>query len=72
MDALTRAAEQKAEEIKRIKEMEEDALAVALGFAPKERGDGEGTGANGIEVKKSEKELELERAEKDERAARKA
>jgi hypothetical protein len=55
--------------------MEEDALAVALGFAPKDRaagGDGEGTGANGIVVKKSDKELELERAEKEEKAARKA
>jgi hypothetical protein len=73
VDALERAARQRAEEIKKIKEQEEDALSLALGFAPTKRDeDGAGTGANAVAVPKSQKELELEQAEKEAKAARKA
>jgi len=48
-----------------LREAEEDALSVALGFAPTKRddGDGAGTGANGIKVENKE----IEEAEKEER-----
>ena len=65
------AARQKREEIKRLKEAEEEALSAALGFAPKKPVDGEGSGANAVPVK-SEKDEELERAEKEERRKEKA
>ncbi|WWD17188.1 hypothetical protein CI109_101626 [Kwoniella shandongensis] len=70
-----KAARDRAEEIRRIKEQEEDALAAALGFAPKKRdteGDGIGTGANDVPIKKSEKDEEIERLEKEERKREKA
>lgn len=65
-----RAAEERRQEISRLKEQEEEALAVALGLAPKKKdGDGEGvgTGANSVVVPKSEREEEIERLEKEER-----
>lgn len=50
-----------------MREAEEDALSVALGFAPTKRDDGDGTGtgtgANGIKVENKE----IEEAEKEER-----
>ncbi|OCF33028.1 hypothetical protein I316_05366 [Kwoniella heveanensis BCC8398] len=81
-----KAAREKAEEIRRLKEQEEDALAIALGQVPKKRnhdhdhdhanGNGEragvGTGANDVPVKKSEKDDEIERLEKEERKREKA
>lgn len=75
VEALERAASQRAEEIKRIKQQEEDALAAALGYAPVKRegdADGSGTGANAVAVPKTEKQLELERLEAEEKKARKA
>ena len=59
------AAQKKREEIRKLREAEEDALSVALGFAPTKRddGDGTGTGANGIKVENKE----IEEAEKEER-----
>lgn len=71
---------QRLEEIKKQKELEENALSIALGYGPtiKEEGaegegdgDGAGTGANSVPVKKSEKELEMEKLEKEERKRRK-
>lgn len=41
---------ERKEEIKRIKEMEEDALARALGLPVAVRGNGQGSGANGIDI----------------------
>lgn len=68
-----KAARERKEEIRRLKEAEEDALAVALGFAPTVRSaDGEGTGANNIEVEKSDKDLEIEALEKEQKAREKA
>lgn len=62
------AAKKKREEIRKLREAEEDALSVALGFAPANRaldGDGGvGTGSNNIKVEKSEAEKEAEREEK--------
>lgn len=61
------AAKKKREEIRKLREAEEDALSVALGFAPAVRDeDGTGTGANGIKVEKSK---EVEEAEREERKA---
>jgi hypothetical protein len=59
-------------EIKRQKELEENALSIALGYGPtlKEEGE-EGTGANSIVVPKSEKELEIEALEAEEKKRRK-
>ena len=66
----TDAAATRRAEIKAIKEAEEDALAVALGFAPADRSaGGAGSGSNGIEVKKSEEQKEKEREEKIKRKA---
>nr|ODN88167.1 hypothetical protein L203_02772 [Cryptococcus depauperatus CBS 7841] len=72
-----KAARERAEEIKRLKQQEEDALAAALGYAvPKKDaeggGDGLGTGANDIPVKKSEKDDEISKLEKEERKREKA
>jgi len=55
-------ADRRREELRQLKEQEEEALAAALGFAPTKRASdsGAGTGANNIPVKG-----ELERAEKD-------
>jgi hypothetical protein len=62
------AAKKKREEIRKLREQEEDALSVALGFAPANRaldGDGGvGTGSNNIKVEKSEAEKEAEREER--------
>lgn len=61
------AARKKREEIRKLREAEEDALSVALGFAPAKRdedGDGVGTGANNIKVS-----TEMSEAEKEERRA---
>lgn len=65
----TDAAATRKAEIKAIKEAEEDALAVALGFAPADRSAGGGSGSNSIEVKKSEEQKEKEREEKIKRKA---
>jgi hypothetical protein len=60
------AAKKKRDEIRKLREAEEDALSVALGFAPANRDqDGEGTGANSVAVPKPE----LTDAEKEERRA---
>jgi hypothetical protein len=63
------------EEIKRQKELEENALSIALGYGPTikdgEDADGEGTGANGIKVEKTEKEIELDRLEAEEKKRKK-
>jgi len=48
-----------------LKEAEEDALSIALGFAPAVR-DGDGTGANGIKVE-GRKGGEIDEAEKEEK-----
>lgn len=65
------AARRKKEELRRIKEAEEDALSAALGFAPSKKfsgdGDAPGTGANGIAVGKSQKDEEVDMQEKEER-----
>lgn len=62
------AAKKKRDEIRKLREAEEDALSVALGFAPANRdGDGVGTGANSVAVPKSE----MSEAEKDARRAEK-
>lgn len=72
-DDTAKAARERAEEVRRIKQQEEDALAAALGYAvPKRDTDGEGTGANDIPVKKSEKDDEIARLEKEERKREKA
>ncbi|OWT41993.1 hypothetical protein C362_00361 [Cryptococcus neoformans Bt1] len=72
-DDTAKAARERAEEVQRIKQQEEDALAAALGYAvPKRDTDGEGTGANDIPVKKSEKDDEIARLEKEERKREKA
>lgn len=63
------AAKKKREEIRKLREAEEDALSVALGFAPTvrdENGNGTGTGANGIKV---ERKTEIDEAEREERKA---
>lgn len=68
-------ARERKEEIRRLKEAEEDALAVALGFAPTVRnpeGEGEGTGANNIKVEKTAKDLEIEALEQEQRLHEKA
>lgn len=64
---------QRKAEIKRQKELEENALSIALGYGPtlKEDGEGEGTGANGIVVEKTEKEKELDRLELEEKKRKK-
>ncbi|WWC70095.1 uncharacterized protein I206_104042 [Kwoniella pini CBS 10737] len=74
-DDQERAAREKAAEIKRLKEQEEDALNAALGLPPKIRneGDGEGTGSNDIPVNgQDERDKEIERLEKEERKREKA
>jgi hypothetical protein len=54
-------AERRKEEIRKLKQQEEDALSAALGFAPVKRDDDSGgTGANNIPVRG-----ELERREKE-------
>jgi hypothetical protein len=64
-------AAKKREEIRKLKEAEEDALSIALGFAPTKReGDGDGTGANGIKVERKG-DGALEEAEREERKAEK-
>lgn len=62
-----RADRERKEEIKRLKQAEEDALALALGLVPKKRDeDGEGSGANSVPVKGAEDdEKELRRREKE-------
>lgn len=56
------AARQKREEMKKLKEAEEEALAVALGFAPTKKaediklGDGSGGGGRDEEIERLEKE----------------
>lgn len=65
-------AARKREELRRLKEAEEEALSVALGFAPSKMlagdGDAPGTGANGIAVaSRTQKDEEIERQEKEER-----
>ncbi|OXG98914.1 hypothetical protein C370_07451 [Cryptococcus neoformans A1-35-8] len=68
-----RAARERAEEIARVKQQEEDALAEALGLPVTKRDpDAIGTGANDVPVKKSEKDEEIERLEKEERKREKA
>jgi len=47
---LDQGAEEKAEEIRKVKELEADALAVALGFEPSAKTNGRSTGANAIPV----------------------
>ncbi|KAH8821461.1 kinase phosphorylation protein-domain-containing protein [Xylogone sp. PMI_703] len=49
--AEERRIRERKEEIQRIKEAEEDALARALGLPVTPRGNGEGTGANAVDVK---------------------
>ena len=54
-----RADQERKEEIRKLKEAEEDALAIALGLAPKKRdenGFGEGSGSNTIAVKGTDDE----------------
>ncbi|WWC62081.1 uncharacterized protein I303_104671 [Kwoniella dejecticola CBS 10117] len=71
-DDEERAAREKAAEIRRLKEQEEDALNAALGLPPKIR-DSEGTGANDIPViGQDERDKEIERLEKEERKREKA
>ncbi|WVQ72389.1 hypothetical protein IAR50_001941 [Cryptococcus sp. DSM 104548] len=68
-----RAARERAEEIARVKQQEEDALAEALGLPVTKRDpDAPGTGANDVPVKKSERDEEIERLEKEERKREKA
>ncbi|KAF8802426.1 hypothetical protein BYT27DRAFT_7341321 [Phlegmacium glaucopus] len=50
---LGQGAEERAEEIRKIKEMEADALAVALGFEPSSKSQGATTGANAAPVASS-------------------
>ncbi|WVO22040.1 uncharacterized protein IAS62_003360 [Cryptococcus decagattii] len=72
-DDTAKAARERAEELQRIKQQEEDALAAALGYAvPMRDTDGEGTGSNNIPVRKSEKDDEIARLEKEERKREKA
>ena len=65
----SRADREKKEEIRRLKEAEEDALDLALGLPPKQRdgdGDDERSGANAIPVKGAEAaEKEVKRREKE-------
>ena len=70
-DAEREAAERK-EEIRRLKEAEEEALAIALGQAPKKKmegqdggGTGTGTGSNSVPVKRDNEMIE--KAETEER-----
>ncbi|PPQ77143.1 hypothetical protein CVT25_010837 [Psilocybe cyanescens] len=48
-----KSAEERAEEIRKVKEMEADALAVALGFEPASKTGGKTSGANSIPVASS-------------------
>ncbi|KAH9481498.1 Multiple myeloma tumor-associated protein 2-like protein [Psilocybe cubensis] len=50
---VDKTAEERAEEIRKIKEMEADALAVALGFEPASKTGGKTSGANSIPVASS-------------------
>ncbi|RXK37062.1 hypothetical protein M231_05650 [Tremella mesenterica] len=66
-DTAEQKATRKREEIAKLKAAEEDALAAALGFAPRKLDDeGEGTGANGVVVRGKGDE-ELDKAAKEER-----
>lgn len=69
------AAQEKRAEMKRLKEAEEEALSIALGFAPNKKAEGEdggvGTGANGVAVG-GRRDEEIERAEKEEKQKEKA
>ncbi|KAF9565422.1 hypothetical protein CPC08DRAFT_683981 [Agrocybe pediades] len=70
-DAAARA-EARAEEIRKIKEMEADALAAALGFEPSSKSGGQTTGSNAIPVAStSNGSGDAEDAEKLERKRRK-
>ena len=63
---------QRKAEIKRQKELEENALSIALGYGPTLKEDGEeGTGANSIKVEKTEKEKELDLLEAEEKKRKK-
>ncbi|CAD6582258.1 MAG: hypothetical protein TREMPRED_003244 [Tremellales sp. Tagirdzhanova-0007] len=72
----SRADREKKEEIRRLKEAEEDALDLALGLPPKQRdgdGDDERSGANAIPVKGAEAaEKEVKRREKELRREQRA
>ncbi|KAI9850675.1 MAG: hypothetical protein M1824_003121 [Vezdaea acicularis] len=57
------AATKRAEEIRRIKEAEQDALSAALGFPVAPRSAGDASGANAIAVKKALKESGVDEAE---------
>jgi hypothetical protein len=64
--------------MKRLKEAEEEALSIALGFAPNKTADPEdggagrvGTGANGVAVG-GKRDEEIERLEKEEKHKEKA
>ncbi|TAQ89274.1 hypothetical protein B7494_g2422 [Chlorociboria aeruginascens] len=60
--AEDKKARERKEEIRRIKEAEEDALAKALGLPVAPRGGGQGTGANGLtvgEIRRVIKETEV-------------
>lgn len=60
-------ADRRREEIRKLKEQEEEALSAALGYVPVKRGDGAGTGANNIPVKREadQQEKENRRREKE-------
>ncbi|ORX36574.1 kinase phosphorylation protein-domain-containing protein [Kockovaella imperatae] len=72
------AAQAKREEIRKLKEAEEEALAVALGYAPRKKaedegaeGGGAGTGANAVKVEGGRAE-EIAKLEKEEKKREKA
>ncbi|RSH87265.1 hypothetical protein EHS25_003174 [Saitozyma podzolica] len=69
------AAQEKRAEMKRLKEAEEEALSIALGFAPNKKAEAEdggvGTGANGVAVG-GRRDEEIERLEKEEKQKEKA
>ncbi|KAF8899878.1 kinase phosphorylation protein-domain-containing protein [Gymnopilus junonius] len=69
-DIDTSAAE-RAEEIKKIKDLEADALAVALGFEPASKTGGKTTGANSIPVASSSNGESQAKADKEEKRRRK-
>lgn len=61
-DAEQKAKDERMEEISRIKEAEQEALAKALGFAPTPRALGSGTGANSVPVSGKEVERAVQEA----------
>jgi hypothetical protein len=65
-DAEQRAKEERLEEIRRIKEAEQEALAKELGFAPNPRSLGSATGANSVPVSGKEVERAIQEAAADE------